>query len=203
MDLARRFLPALIAAAALSGASGALAAEPEAIATAPATSAATLAATGAPPVSVADQIDTYLKTSPAAALPKDGASGVTSGAEEPRKVHGMVDVAVGTNGYRSAYVRSDVPVGKTGTLSIAVGESKFDGRAYGGYGGGYGGRFGGVDRQSLALGLSLGGSTLDPHDPRCRMAREDAADGRYDPRLEGGRLSTCQAAGARTSQTPQ
>jgi hypothetical protein len=200
MDIARRLLPALIAAAALSVAGSALAAEPETIATAPPAAAAS--ATGAPAPSVADQIDTYLKTSPAAALPRDNATGVTSGADEPRKIHGMVDVAAGTNGYRSAYVRSDVPVGKTGTLSIAVGQSKIDGRGYGGYGGayggGYGGRFGG-ERQSLGLGLSLGGSTLDSHDPRCRMAGEDAADGRYDPRFNSGRLRACDTATSRTS----
>jgi hypothetical protein len=181
MDTPRRLVPLLIAAvlttgAALASAGTSRAAEPEAVATAPAGPG------------VADQIDAYLRTSPALALPKDGPAGVTSG-EEPRKVHGVVDLAVGSNGYRSAYVRSDLPVGKTGTLSFAVGESRFNGR---GYYGGRGGAFGPGDRQSLGLGLSLGGDAAP--DPRCRRAGEEGPDGRPDPRFEGGRARSCPAA---------
>jgi hypothetical protein len=192
-------LPALLAAA-LTTAGAAWAAEPEAVATAPA------GTSGAPPASVADQIDKYLRTSPALAPPKEGALGVTSGAEEPRKVHGVAEVAVGTNGYRSVYLRSDMPVGKTGTVSVAVGESKINGRAFGGYGGGYGygGRFAGGERQSLGLGFNWGGdAALDPHDPRCRQAGEDGPAARYDPRFEGGRPRACSVAGAGTSAPPQ
>jgi hypothetical protein len=132
--------------------------------------------------SVAAQIDNYLRTSPALSLPREGASGVTGGGsaangaeaapDEPRKVHGEVDVAVGSGGYRSGYVRSDFPVGKTGTLSIAVGDTRFNGRSgYGGYGG-YGGPYasyggGPYERQSVALGLALGGASLGSSD-RCR-----------------------------------
>ena len=179
----QRFIPALVAAAALAASHPALCVEPEAVATAPATS-------------VGDQIDAYLKTSPALALPKDGASGVTSGADEPRKVHGVVDVAVGSNGYRSVYMRSDMPVRTTGTVSVAVGETKFNGRGYGGYGGG-------GERQSLGLSLRLGEPALDPHDPRCRQAGEDGPATRYDLRFEGGRRHPCQAAEASTSHPPQ
>jgi hypothetical protein len=181
----RRLIPAQSGAAS--------AAEAEAIATAPP------ATSGAPPgaaaASVAEQIDTYLKTSPAVALPKDGASGVVSG-DEPRKVHGVVDVAVGTGGYRSAFVQSDIPVGKTGTLSIAVGETRFDGRGRGGYAG-YGGYYPGT-RQSLGIGLSLGGDALDP---RCRQIREEGPDLSQDPRLEGGRPRACR--GAEAPRPPQ
>jgi hypothetical protein len=186
MDTPRRLLPLLIAAVlttgvALASAGTPRAAEPEAVATAPAGPG------------VAEQIDAYLRTSPTLALPKHGPAGVTSG-EEPRKVHGVVDLAVGSNGYRSAYVRSELPVGKTGTLSIAVGESRFNGRGYyGGYGGAYGGRFGAGDQQSLALGLSLGGDAA--LDPRCRRAGEE----RPDPRFESGRPLACQTAGERPS----
>jgi hypothetical protein len=184
MDTARRLLPILMAAAALAAAGAARSAEPEAVATAPA------------PTSTADQIDAYLRSSPTLALPKDGPAGVTTG-EEPRKVHGVVDLAVGSNGCRSAYVRSDLPVGKTGTLSIAVGESRFNGRGYyggyGGYGGAYGGRFGAGDQQSLALGLSLGGDAA--LDPRCRRPGGE----RPDPRFESGRPLACQTAGERPS----
>jgi hypothetical protein len=188
MDTARRLIPILIAVAALASAGAPRAAEPEAVATAP-------AAAVPEAVSVADQIDAYLRTSPALALPKDGPNGVTSG-EEPRKVHGVVDVAVGSNGYRSAYVRSDLPVGKTGTLSIAVGETRFNGRS----GNGYGGRFGGGQSQSLGLGLSLGGdAALDPRDPRCRQFGEERPSLASDQRFEGGRPRACSTAGSQTS----
>ena len=109
--------------------------------------------------SVAAQIDEYLKTSPAIELPKEGAVGITPGADEPRQVHGVVDVAVGSHGYRSAYVRSDFPVGKTGTLSIAVQDSQFRGRTGYGYGG-YGG-------QNIGIGLAFGGAAQSDADRRC------------------------------------
>ncbi|MDB5424161.1 MAG: hypothetical protein JWQ29_1577 [Phenylobacterium sp.] len=138
---------------------------------------------GAKTPSVAAQIDDYLKTSPAIDLPRDAAVGITPG-DEPRKVHGVVDVAVGSHGYRSAYVRSDFPVGKTGTLSIAVGETQFKGR-FGGYGyGGYGGYGDRTYRsQNLALGLAFGGADAEG---RCR----DGLDGgprrhRIDPMYAG------------------
>ncbi|MDB5427361.1 MAG: hypothetical protein JWR47_1933 [Phenylobacterium sp.] len=182
MTLSPRLLPALILAAAFAASGPVLAAEPEAVATA--------AAAGAPP-SVAEQIDNYLKTSPAAALPKDGASGVISGSEEPRKVHGVADVSVGTGGYRSAYVRSDFPVGKTGTVSIAVEDTQFGNR----FGGRYGGQFAPGSRQSFALGLRFDGA-LDPSDCRRRQAGDDGPDGRFDPRLDGQRLQSCRSADA-------
>ena len=198
MDSPRRRPTLLIAVAALACAGAACAAGPEAVATAPAT---TPAAT-----STAEQIDAYLRASPALALPADGPAGVTSG-EAPRQAHGFVDLAVGTGGYRSAYVQSDLPVGKTGTLSIGVGETRFNGRVggyggpYGGYGGGpYGGRFAPGDHQTLALGLSLGGDAApDPRDPRCRQSGEERYDARQDPRIEGGRPLSCQTAAERGS----
>jgi len=171
-------------------AGAARAADPGPMATAPA------GTTGAPPstaASVAQQIDDYLKTSPAVALPRDAASGVTSG-EQPRRIHGTVDVAVGTGGYRSAYVRSDLPVGKTGTVSIAVGENHFaDGRGRFIVGHGTGGR------QALGLGMALGDAALDPRDPRCRRPGEDGPDQRGDLRSEGGRPRLCPAPGAQHS----
>jgi len=172
---------ALIVAMAFAGA--AAAAEPEAMATAQ--------GAGAPP-SVADQIDAYLNTSPAAALPRDAASGVTPGSE-PRQIHGMVDVAVGTGGYRSAYVASEIPVGKTGTATIAVGETRFGSR--------FGGRVAPYSSQSLGLGLSFNDATLDPTDCRRRQAGEAGPGMRLDPRIEGEHLRPCQAAEA--SSSPQ
>ncbi|HEX4710739.1 hypothetical protein [Phenylobacterium sp.] len=171
-----RLFPALVLAATFAASGPVLAAEPEAVATA--------TTAGAPP-SVADQIDNYLKTSPAAALPKDGASGVTAGSEEPRKVHGMMDVTVGTGGYRSAYVQSNIPVGKTGTLSIAVEDTQFGNR--------YGGRFAQYGRQSLGLGLRFDGA-LDSGDCRRRQSGVDAPDPRFDPRMGGEQLQSCREA---------
>ncbi|MFI4964866.1 MAG: hypothetical protein ACHP9T_05805 [Caulobacterales bacterium] len=194
-----RLLSALILTAALA-APAARAEEPEAMATAPA------ATTGAPPVaaapagnagavsapgvggpSVADQIDNYLKTSPALTPPRDGASGVTSG-EEPRKVHGVVDVAVGTNGYRSAFVQSELPVGKTGTLSIAVGESRFNDRFASRFGGPY--AYAPGVRQSLGVGLYLGDAAPGQ---RCREDEEAGPNLGPESRF-GGRLSPCRTA---------
>lgn len=173
-------IAALILATSLSAGLAARAAEPEIRATAPA---------AAPPApDVTDQIDTYLRTSPPAALPKDRASGVTTG-DEPRKAHGFVDVTVGSGGYRSAFVQGDLPVGRTGTLSIAVGESRFNGRS-GAYGDGVGG-------YARTYGDAYGGrsSRSDPQDPRCRQRGDEIGDSRFSdspPRL-------CQAAGAQGS----
>jgi len=141
--------------------------------------------------SVAAQIDEYLKTSPAIELPKDGATGITSsGEDEPRKVHGVVDVSVGSHGYRSAYVQSDIPIGKTGTLSIAVEDTQ--GRGVYGYGGPYGyGGYGGYGHggygnqpyrnQNVAVGLAFGGAAQDAG-ARCR---DPGMRHRIDPMLTG------------------
>jgi len=200
MFAVRRSLSALMVAGVFAAAAAPAFAADEPIATAnkPAPATAQPATTGAsvvgPPAAAADpgvaaQIDDYLKTSPAIELPRDGgATGITS-SEEPRKVHGVVDVAVGTHGYRSAYVRSDFPVGKTGTLSIAVEDSQFKGRGYGypygGYGyGGYGGAYGDQTyrNQNVALGLAFGGAAQNG-DPRCRDS--GLSRHRVDPMLTG------------------
>jgi len=77
---------------------------------------------------VSDQIEAYLRDSPAARLP-EAAPGSIQGLEAapeagPRKIHGEVSVAAGSHGYRSVYARTDMPIGKTGTLSLAVGDSR-------------------------------------------------------------------------------
>jgi len=196
MFAVRCSLSVLMFAGVFAAAAAAFAAdEPIATANKPTPPAAQSMAAGAsvatPPAAadpgVAAQIDDYLKTSPAIVLPKDGdAAGITS-SEEPRKVHGVVDVAVGSHGYRSAYVRSDFPVGKTGTLSIAVEDSQFKGRGYG-YGYGYGGYgYGGYGdqtyrNQNVALGLAFGGAAQNG-DPRCRDS--GISRHRIDPMLMG------------------
>lgn len=81
----------------------------------------TAALTAAPPaMSVADQIDAFLRTSPAAAI-DDGVPGVVA---DDRKVHGEVAVGIGTGGYRSFYMRSDMPVGESGRLSVAFADTR-------------------------------------------------------------------------------
>ena len=72
---------------------------------------------------VADQIAAYLRDSPVVRLPAQEAPGGVIG-PLPRRAHGVVEVAVGSRGYRSVYVRSDLPIGETGTLSIAIGETR-------------------------------------------------------------------------------
>ena len=212
MSASHRLVPALILAAALS-AGASRAAEPEAMATAPAagsqapTSVPAATRAGSPAAAptpspaasggIADQIDNYLKASPALALPKDDATGVTP-SDEPRKIHGVVDVAVGTGGYRSAFVESDIPVGKTGTVSIAVSEQHFNSR----FASRFGGPNVGLTRQTLGLGFFLGDAAPDPRDLRCRQTGEDGSDVRSDTRFEGGRPRPCRAAEAQTS-SPQ
>ena len=142
---------------------------------------------------VAAQIDEYLKTSPAIELPKERAVGITPGADAPRQVHGVVDVEVGSHGYRSAYVRSDFPVGKTGTLSIAVQDTRFRDRGgydygeYGGYGTG----------QNVGVGLAFGGAARGDADRRCDSVRGDGGrrhriDPMYAGPLDGGRSYSCE-----------
>ena len=94
-------------------------------------------ATAAQP-GVAEQIEAFLRDSPAAELPADAQQARPAEAPGPRQVHGVVDVAVGSHGYRSVYMRSDIPLGQNGTVSIAVGDSR---GGYPGYGYGYGRRF--------------------------------------------------------------
>jgi hypothetical protein len=45
-----------------------------------------------------------------------------------RKVHGEVGMAIGSNGYRSLYGTSVVPLGQTGTLVVSGGTSQFGNR---------------------------------------------------------------------------
>ncbi|HEX3887023.1 MAG TPA: hypothetical protein VHW05_05960 [Phenylobacterium sp.] len=178
-----RQLSVLLAFAAFAAASATRAqdASPAApVATAP-TVTAPAAPAAAAPLSTAEQIDNYLRTSPTTALPQDAAAGVTS-SEAPRKIHGVVDVAAGSNGYRSAFVASELPVGKTASVTIAVGQTRFDGRADGRFAGDHAG--GG--RQALGLSFEGGG---DPTSLRCRQAAADGAVN-LDPRFGGGR--TCR-----------
>ncbi|MCC7268173.1 MAG: hypothetical protein IT546_12675 [Caulobacteraceae bacterium] len=124
------------------------------------------------PQSTEDQIDAYLRSSPALSLPSDEEIDALQEARE-RKVHGEVAVAVGSHGYRDVYARSDFPVGKTGTLSLAVRDSRFKGR------------FGRHERQGVSLGLAMGDAAT-ARDCRWAMPHDAPEPGRN----EGGR---CEA----------
>lgn len=149
---------------------------------------ATAGPTGAPPTATAAataaQVETFIHKAPPVNLDDGTPNGVTA-EETPRKIHGEVGASVGSGGYRSGYVSAVMPVGKTGTVAIAVSETKF-GRHGGGLGwdGGYA-PYG--DRQTLGLGLALGG---DPARAPCRGMGFDP----YSPTLplEGERVR-CRA----------
>jgi hypothetical protein len=141
-------------------------------------------------MSTAEQIDNYLKTSPVLKLPPEGAVGVTS-SEEPRKVHGEVELAVGTGGFRSAYARADLPVGKTGVVSVAVQQTQFNGR-----GGGQ------RSHQNLALGFAVGDAATEAGEPRCRRGPdgEPIAERTFHPAKRGRPLAGLQ--GCRAAPQP-
>ncbi|MBR7620152.1 hypothetical protein JKL49_12215 [Phenylobacterium sp. 20VBR1] len=158
-----RFWMVGAAVAVLAGANGAWA--DEAVATASATPAP------AADTSTAAQIDQFIKSAPTPTLEQDGVDGITPG---ERKMHGEVSVSVGTGGYRSFSALSVIPIGETGTLAIAVSQSRNSPYAnygeYGGYGG-YGRGYGEGERQSIGLAFSSQGDA-----PRCskRMDRGPA-----------------------------
>lgn len=80
-------------------------------------------ATASIPMSVADQIDHYLKTSPVAAQEAEDIR--LHSVRDDRRPRGEIAVGVGTRGYRSFYARTDIPLGETGRLSVAIGQSRF------------------------------------------------------------------------------
>jgi hypothetical protein len=131
---------------------------------------ATASAAQAPPAAAADtatQIEDFIRTAPAPVLDDGKPNGVTTSTEEPRKVHGEFGVAVGSGGYRSGYVVSVMPVGKTGTLTLAVSDTRTgkNGGFYGGPGYGYGGPRGfspfGGERRTVGMSLALGEAAQD------------------------------------------
>lgn len=119
-------LAAALIASPLLSAGPASADEPPIATAAPATAA------GPPAMSVADQIDAYLKSSPVLEVDRPGAvDGVVLDAPtDDRRVHGEVSVGVGTGGYRSVYARTDMPLGESGRLSLAFGDTRY-GRGWG------------------------------------------------------------------------
>lgn len=123
----------------------------------PVTTAGAAEAPKAPAGDTTAQIEDFIRHAP----PPNRDDGTPDGVvpPEPRKVHGEVGVAVGSGGYRSGYAVSVMPVGQTGTLALAVSETRF-GKMGGGYPGGRDG-FAPGRRQSVGMSLSLGEAARD------------------------------------------
>jgi hypothetical protein len=148
-------------------------------------------------MTTSEQIDAYLRAAPTTPWQDAEALDRQEGRPE-RQIHGQVGVAVGTGGYRSAYVQSDIPVGRNGNLSIFVQQTQ-GGRGHGygygngygyGYDGGYG--YGAHSGQSLGLSLDLSGKAR-PAD--CRQGSSDRTARRFDP--DQSRLNRCAPPGVR------
>ncbi|MEO6376539.1 MAG: hypothetical protein ABIO37_00835 [Caulobacteraceae bacterium] len=108
---------------------------------------------------VAAQISDYIKES-AQADAAEGASTIPQPARD-RAIHGEAGVAVGSGGYRSAYGVAVMPLGKNGTATVGVSDTRYGKSRWGGRGG---------DSRSLYLALDLSGAAKDPTD-RCERER--------------------------------
>lgn len=126
----------------------------------------TTAGAAGPPISeAAAQAAIAAEAPPKALAPQDTAAQIerwlAEGREDPRdaeaarldlrrdrQMHGEVGVAVGTGGYRSAYITSVMPLGENGTLALSFAQEK---NARGYYRGIYGYPYG------APLGYSLPG----------------------------------------------
>jgi hypothetical protein len=84
---------------------------------------ATASTTPAPAMSTADQIDAWLRSSPALMAPDLNAE-PRNMAFDDRKLHGEVTVGVGTRGHRHLSMRATAPVGESGRVSVAFGETR-------------------------------------------------------------------------------
>lgn len=103
------------------------------------------------PMTTAEQIDAFIRSSPAASPRAPGeVDGVVQ--RDDRQVHGEVSVGVGTGGYRSVYLRTEMPVGENGRVSLAFEDTRY-GRGGGPYRYHHGsGAFGSpIDRQRCDL----------------------------------------------------
>jgi len=90
----------------------------------------------------AAQIDDWIREAsaePAAEAPAQGTQAID------RRIHGEVGFGIGSNGYRSAYGVATMPIGKTGTATVALSEGRMNFR---------GGRR--ATNRSLALSLAFG-----------------------------------------------
>lgn len=84
---------------------------------------ATASTTRAPAMSTADQIDAWLRSSPPVTAPDLDADPRNLPFDD-RKLHGEVIVGVGTRGHRHVSMRATAPVGESGRISVAFGETR-------------------------------------------------------------------------------
>jgi len=113
---------------------------------APTASAATPVAPAAATASQNDAIDAWIRsasTDPAPAL------GLEDPVEVPRRIHGEVGAAVGSNGYRSFYGDVSVPFGRASSLDVAAADEQWKSK-----------RWGSGERRTLAIGLFLSGGDV-------------------------------------------
>ncbi len=91
-----------------------------------------------------------------------------------RTIHGSAGVSIGTGGYRSGYVSTEIPIGETGTLGLAYSQTDygkngyygFSPYGYGPHGYGYGYGYGrGGRSQSLAVSFRSDDSDGGPDTP--------------------------------------
>ena len=113
----------------------------------------------APAADTAVQIETWLAAAPPVDLKDADSDGTISLGK--RRVHGEVGVAVGTGGYRSAYMLTEFPVGETGALSVAVSETR-NGYGFGSYPHAYGPGIGPGARRTVDLHLAMGPGASRP-----------------------------------------
>ncbi|MES2034631.1 MAG: hypothetical protein V4466_10680 [Pseudomonadota bacterium] len=145
----------------------------------------TASATSSAP-STQDQIDGYLASSPAYSSPAYSSRDDIErmGVDEPREIHGEVDLSVGSGGYRSGSVTAVIPVGKRGTLGLSYGQTEF-GDSYGYRGSGYG--YEGRGSPSMSFDASRDGRSMDPNS--CASSGRDSAGYLDTSRLDRARIA--------------
>ena len=136
--------------------------------TAPATTTAAPTATSKP-MTTDEQVKAWVNDAPKldhsadASANADGSATATNtdAAAALRQIHGEAGVSVGSNGYSSEFVSTLIPIGKDGTLGVAVSQSDYGGNKvdHGRY------RLPRGKSQSVAISLYLGdGDDVDPAD---------------------------------------
>jgi hypothetical protein len=128
-----------------------------------------------------DDIDAQIAAYTAAPAAPQGPTG-SDEAAPPRQIHGEVGAAMGSNGYREAYVTSEIPLGSDGALGVAVDEAAVKLR-----------NGPTLRRQSLAVSLDLG---QPANAPGCVPVPESAGPSEplWATRLRGAPAPACMIA---------
>jgi hypothetical protein len=104
-------------------------------------------------VAQTDTTDAQIAAWTAAPPPSPTDAPAKGEAAAPRQIHGEAGAAIGSDGYRSGYVTTDIPIGANSDLGLGVSESQIKLK--------HGPT---LTNQSLALSLSLGKQTAPPSD---------------------------------------